>query len=76
MKISVSLRDEDLEILDRVMERDGLPSRSAAIQTAIRQLAAPELEAAYAGAWAEWENSGDAELWARTAGDGISDATR
>ncbi len=31
------------------------------------------LEEAYAGAWDEWESSGEAALWDATAADGVVD---
>jgi hypothetical protein len=34
----------------------------------------PTLEQDYADAWSEWDASGEAEIWADTAGDGIGDA--
>ena len=48
-----------------------MKSRSAAIQQAIRLLGDPELEDAYAAAWQDWEDSGDAQAWAVTMADGL-----
>lgn len=76
MKISVSISDGDLATLDRFVEHAGLESRSAAIQQAIRRLPHPALETAYAEAWDEWEESGDAELWASATNDGLTDDPR
>lgn len=56
--------------------RRRLPSRSAAVQYAIRLLRLPDLEADYAAAWEEWEASGDSEAWATTSTDGLGDAAR
>ncbi len=75
MKLSVSLSDQDVAALDHYAEAAGLSSRSAAIQQAIRLLSDAELENAYAAAWREWDESGDAEAWAGTIDDG-SDAAR
>ena len=72
MKLSVSLPDEDVEVLDAFAQRAGLPSRSAALQHAIRLLRHPDLEQDYAAAWQEWDASGEAALWERTASDGLS----
>ena len=60
VKLSVSLSESDVEALDKFAHAAGLKSRSAAIQQAIKLLGDPELEAAYAQAWLEWESSGDA----------------
>lgn len=72
VKLSVSLSASEVETLDRYAQAAGLKSRSAAIQQAIRLLGDPELERAYAEAWQEWEDSGDAQAWAVTMADGLS----
>lgn len=71
VKLSVSLSPGDVEALDRYAESNRLPSRSAAIQQAIRLLAESGLDDSYAAAWQEWENSGDAATWAATLADGL-----
>ena len=76
MKLSISLSDEDVAALDRYVLAAGVPSRSAAIQRAIRMLRDPELEDAYAAAWDEWRASGDATAWELTTADGLADAAR
>jgi Arc/MetJ-type ribon-helix-helix transcriptional regulator len=76
MKLSVSLSDEDVEVLDRYVERVGLPSRSAGVQRAIRMLRYPALEDDYDAAWAEWISAGDEDAWETAAGDGLGDAAR
>ena len=76
MKLSVSLPDEDVEFLDAYAVAQGVDSRSAVLQRAVRLLRARELTDAYEGAWEEWHSSGDAALWESTAGDGVADAAR
>jgi Arc/MetJ-type ribon-helix-helix transcriptional regulator len=76
MKLSVSLPEEDVAILDDYARTAGLPSRSAALHHAVRMLHLPELEQDYAAAWNEWEASGDQAAWGITTGDGIADAAR
>jgi Arc/MetJ-type ribon-helix-helix transcriptional regulator len=76
MKISVSLPEEDVALLDEYAHTSGLPSRSAALQYAIHLLRHPDLEQDYASAWDEWESSGDQALWEATAADGLTDAAR
>jgi Arc/MetJ-type ribon-helix-helix transcriptional regulator len=76
MKISVSLPDEDVAILDEFVRTAGLPSRSAAVHHAVRMLRLPELDQDYEAAWNEWEASGDQKEWDVTAADGIVDAAR
>lgn len=74
VKLSISLSPEDVAALDSYVRAAGLPSRSAAVQQAIRRLGDPELEDAYAAAWDEWEATADATDWEPTAGDGLVDA--
>ena len=76
MKISVSLPEEDVALLDEYAHSSGLPSRSAALQHAIHLLRHPDLEQDYASAWDEWESSGDEALWEATTADGLTDAAR
>ena len=76
MKLSVSLPDEDVAILDEFATAKGLPSRSAALHHAVRMLRLPELEQDYASAWDEWEASGDHAAWDASTGDGLPHAAR
>lgn len=76
MKLSVSLSDDEVRLLDEYVARAGLPSRSAGLQRAIRMLRHPALEDDYGDAWAEWSTSGEGEAWEPTAGDGFRDAPR
>jgi Arc/MetJ-type ribon-helix-helix transcriptional regulator len=75
MKLSVSLPAEDVETLDDYARAQGLTSRSAALQQAIRMLRHPELEQDYAAAWDEWKASGEETAWEATAADGLAYAT-
>lgn len=76
MKLSVSLPDEDVAVLDEYVQAAGLTSRSAALRHAIRLLRYPDLEKDYAAAWDEWESSGEQSAWEGTAADGLIDAAR
>jgi len=76
MKVSVSLPSEDLAFLDLYVKDQGLESRSAALQKAVRLLRVAELDAAYASAWDEWESSGAAADWNAAASDGLSGSPR
>jgi Arc/MetJ-type ribon-helix-helix transcriptional regulator len=71
MKLSVSLPDDDVEFLDRYARERRVDSRSAVVHRAITALRSAELGAAYESAWAEWDESGDGELWERAASDAI-----
>jgi Arc/MetJ-type ribon-helix-helix transcriptional regulator len=72
MKVSVSLPGEDVEFLDLYAKEQGLDSRSAALQRAVRLLRVSELDASYESAWEEWGALGNAEAWDATTGDGLS----
>jgi Arc/MetJ-type ribon-helix-helix transcriptional regulator len=76
MKLSVSLPEDDVAFVDEYARRRGSSSRSSVVHRAIELLRMAELEDAYVDAWDEWEQSGEAELWSATAGDGIADAAR
>lgn len=76
MKLSVSLTDEDVTLLDEFARTSGLTSRSAVIRRALQLLRQPALEQDYAAAWEEWEASGQQAAWDSTAVDGLPDAAR
>ena len=72
MKVSVSLAEEDIEFLDRYSREHHIGSRSAALTRAVKLLRASQLGPAYAEAWREWEESGEAEIWDPTVADGLA----
>lgn len=76
MKISISLSEDEIALVDAYVDHAGLPSRSAAIQKAIRMLRYPTLEDDYVQAWGEWSSSGEGDAWESAAGDGVGDAAR
>jgi Ribbon-helix-helix protein, copG family len=76
MKLSISLSDDDLAVLDAYVERAGLQSRSAAVQHAIAMLRYPALEQDYGNAWNEWADAGEESAWESTSADGLGDAAR
>ena len=71
MKMSVSLREEDVEFLDAYAEAHALSSRSAAVKRAISALRREELPDAYGEAWDELQAGGEGHLGDRTVGDGL-----
>lgn len=75
MKLSISLPEEDVAVLDEYARTAGL-NRSAVIRRALRLLRQPQLEEDYAAAWDEWEASGEHAAWEGTAADGLSGAAR
>lgn len=76
MKLSVSLPEEDVALLDEFARAAGLRSRSAALHRAVAMLRLPQLERDYEAAWDEWEASGEHEAWDMTSADGLTDAAR
>jgi len=62
MKLSVSLPDYDVEVLDRFAEERGT-SRSAALRHAVRLLREEELGDQYEQAWAESGVNAPPEDW-------------
>lgn len=76
MKLSVSLPEEDVALLDEYVRTAGLPSRSAALRHAVHLLRLPDLEQDYEAAWQEWEATGDQAAWSATTADGTGDAAR
>ncbi|MDP5184520.1 ribbon-helix-helix domain-containing protein [Blastococcus sp. BMG 814] len=71
MKLSISLSDDDLAVVDEHVSKAGLQSRSAAIQYAINLLRRADLDRAYAEAWEDWEGSDDQAAWEGVDADGI-----
>ena len=71
MKISVSLPNVDVELLDSYAHAHSFASRSAALQHAIELLRQSELSDAYEEAWDEWDRNGEAELWESVVADGL-----
>ncbi len=76
MKLSVSVSDADVALLDEYARTAGLPSRSAVVQHAIHLLRHEDLEDDYAAAWDDWEVSGQRAAWDGVISDGLADASR
>ena len=76
MKLSVSLSESDVAVLDGYVVAAGLPSRSAALQHAVRLLQQTSLEQDYLDAFEEWDAYGEREAWEPTAADGLPRAAR
>jgi len=71
MKVSVSLRSEDVEFLDAYAKAHGKASRSAALTDAVGALRDAQLGQEYEQAFVDWDEGDDAELWERATPDGI-----
>ncbi len=71
MKVSVSLPDDDVEFLDAYAQSQGIESRSAVVQKAVRMLRMSELGEAYEEAFTSREDEGEAAVWDAVAADGL-----
>ena len=71
-KLSITLPDDTLKALDSLIEERKIPSRSAAIQAAVKQYITPDLRDAYARAMQEWDDEAENVIWGTVAGDGVS----
>ena len=58
-KLSITLPDDTLKALDSLIEERKIPSRSAAIQAAVKQYITPDLRDAYARAMQEWDDEAE-----------------
>ena len=76
MKLSVSLSADDVAVFDDYARCSGLPSRSAAVQHAIRLLRHADLEHQYEAAWEDWATGGEQAAWEEAGADGLTDAPR
>jgi metal-responsive CopG/Arc/MetJ family transcriptional regulator len=76
VKLSISLPEEDVALLDAFARQSGIRSRSAAVQHAVRLLRHVHLEQDYDQAFAEWESAGEHVAWDGTAADGLAGAQR
>jgi Arc/MetJ-type ribon-helix-helix transcriptional regulator len=72
MKLSVSLPEEDVAFLDRYARDQGIESRSAVLQRAVRLLRGQTLGRQYQQAWDEWFGGEDAALWESTIADWLN----
>ncbi|MFD1506929.1 ribbon-helix-helix protein, CopG family [Georgenia yuyongxinii] len=76
MKLSISIPEDDVALIDEYARATGLSSRSAVIQRALSLLRMAALEQDYGAAWEEWEVSGHRHDWEATVVDGLRDAPR
>lgn len=65
------MSEADVGVLDEHVRKQHLPSRSAAVQQAIRLLRYTDLHQDYEAAWDDWDASGEREAWEGVTGDGL-----
>lgn len=71
-KVSLSLSEDDVAFLDRQTLDGQFPTRSAAVQEAVRLLRESRLADAYAEAFGEWNDLAEDDVWDAAAGDGLA----
>ena len=71
MKLSISLKPEDVRFLDAYATSQGIGSRSAVVRVALRLLREQELAGDYAAAFNEIDHA-PAGFWDRLARDGLN----
>ncbi|MGQ0629731.1 MAG: ribbon-helix-helix domain-containing protein [Sporichthyaceae bacterium] len=67
MKLSISLTEDDVAVIDRYAELGGFESRSAVVQYALRRVAASQLGDEYQAAWDDALLPEEPEWWAHSA---------
>jgi Arc/MetJ-type ribon-helix-helix transcriptional regulator len=70
-KLSISVSDKDLEVIDQVA-RDRGGNRSAVIHDMVRVFRELQSEDDYVAAFAEWDASEDKAIWESASGDGLA----
>lgn len=71
-KISVSVPTSLVQFLERYQLEHGLKTKSSVVERALQALREQELEREYAAAAREQHETGEAEDWEITAGDGMA----
>ncbi|WP_062518827.1 ribbon-helix-helix domain-containing protein [Demequina silvatica] len=75
VKLSISLPEDDIKVLDALVAAGAASNRSAAVHSAIERLVEAErereLEAQLIDAMREWKDSGEHAAWDGVAGDGV-----
>ncbi|MCY4221981.1 MAG: hypothetical protein OXD35_10070 [Thiotrichales bacterium] len=72
MKLSISLREEEVGFLDEYARSQGIKSRSGVVKLALRVLRSMELADDYAAAWAERDDDDNIRAWDLSSGDGLN----
>ena len=75
MKLSVSLPDADVALIDKVVSETDAPGRSAVVHRAVELLREQRLAQEYEQAAEEWETSGEAAVWSTADTDGLDRET-
>ncbi len=71
-KLSVSVDSRLARFIDTYQTDHDVSTKSKVVEQALELLQNQELQRQYAEAYQEWEESGEAEVWEVTVGDGLS----
>lgn len=72
-KLSVSVDSQLAQFIKRYQAAHGITTKSEVVERALSLLQKNELRQQYAEAYQEWVESGEAELWDVTTGDGLDE---
>ncbi|MBF6594018.1 MAG: type II toxin-antitoxin system ParD family antitoxin [Thermaceae bacterium] len=71
-KLSVSVDSRLAHFINTYQTDHDVPTKSEVVERALELLQSQELKRQYAQAYQEWEESGEAQVWDVTVGDGLS----
>lgn len=74
VKISVSIPEDELALLDELIAREELPNRSAGVRRAIEEFRRARLAAEYKECFSQPSFEDEAKLWEDTLADGLDNA--
>ena len=72
-KLSVSVDHQLAQFIERYQATHRVSTKSEVVERALELLQKSELKQQYAEAYREWAESGEAELWDVTVGDGLEE---
>ncbi|WP_337867862.1 hypothetical protein [Meiothermus sp.] len=72
-KLSVSVDSQLAQFIERYQAAHGMPTKSEVVERALSLLQKNELRRQYTEAYQEWLESGEAEVWEVTVGDGLDE---
>jgi Arc/MetJ-type ribon-helix-helix transcriptional regulator len=75
IKLSVSVAHQLAQFIERYQATHRVSTKSEVVERALELLQKSELKQQYAQAYREWAESGEAELWDITVGDGLDEQT-
>ena len=71
MKVSISLPEDEVRLLDELVERHKLSTRSAGARRALKALRSEQLAAEYEACFSDPQFGERSDLWDATVADGL-----